>query len=78
MKPAQAPVVLIDLANIVGRLPAAYDHLVFNTAAYAVFRAGPSAAGGVLIQCAKRDRALAVVPQPSPLADKGDLFAEQP
>ena len=67
---AQQLVVLLDPADIVEGLQAAYDHPVFKTSAYAVFHTGPSATGdieGVLIHGAQGVRALTVVLQPRPL-----------
>lgn len=70
---AQQLVVLLDPADIVEGMQAAYDHPVFKSAAYAVFHTGPSATGdieGVLIHGAQGVRALTVVLQPRPLADQ--------
>src|ERR1700679_605606 len=64
---AQELVVLLDPADIVEGLQAAYDNPVFKPAAYAVFHTGPSATGdieGVLIHGAQGVRALTVVLQP--------------
>jgi L-lactate dehydrogenase complex protein LldG len=64
---AQELVVLLDPADIVEGMQAAYDNPVFKTAAYAVFHTGPSATGdieGVLIHGAQGVRALTVVLQP--------------
>ena len=69
---AQELVVLLDPADIVEGLQAAYDHPVFQTAAYAVFHTGPSATGdieGVLIHGAQGVRTLTVVFQPRPHTD---------
>jgi L-lactate dehydrogenase complex protein LldG len=66
---AQHLVVLLDPADIVDGMQAAYDHPCFKTAAYAVFHTGPSATGdieGVLIHGAQGVRSLTVVFLPRP------------
>lgn len=66
---AQHLVVLLDPADIVEGMQAAYDHPLFKSAAYAVFHTGPSATGdieGVLIHGAQGVRSLTVVLQPRP------------
>jgi len=72
---AQSLVALLDPADIVDGVQAAYDHPVFKTAAYAVFHTGPSATGdieGVLVHGAQGVRALTVVLQPRAIADQGE------
>ncbi len=69
---AQHLVVLLDPADIVEGLQAAYDKPVFHTAAYAVFHTGPSATGdieGVLVHGAQGVLSLTVVFQPRPVAE---------
>jgi L-lactate dehydrogenase complex protein LldG len=69
---AQQLVVLLDPADVVEGLQAAYDDPVFKTAAYAVFHTGPSATGDiedVLIHGAQGVCALTVVFQPRSPAD---------
>lgn len=66
---AQHLVVLLDPADIVDGMQAAYDNPLFRTAAYAVFHTGPSATGdieGVLIHGAQGVRSLTVAFQPRP------------
>jgi len=68
---AQHLVVLLDPADIVEGMQAAYDDPVFKTAAYAVFHTGPSATGdieGVLIHGAQGVRSLTVAFHPRPAA----------
>ena len=68
---AQELVVLLDPADIVEGMQAAYDNPVFKTAAYAVFHTGPSATGdieGVLIHGAQGVRSLTVAFHPRPAA----------
>lgn len=75
---AQHLVVLLDPADIVEGMQAAYDHPVFRTAAYAVFHTGPSATGdieGVLIHGAQGVRSLTVVLQPRPNGYGPDLLS---
>lgn len=78
---AQELVALLDPADIVEGMQAAYDNPVFKTAAHAVFHTGPSATGdieGVLIHGAQGVRALTVVLQPRPPEHQHDLFIERP
>ena len=66
---AQHLLVLLDPAEIVGNLHAAYRYPGFTTARYAVLITGPSATAdieGVLIHGAQGVRSLTVVPLPRP------------
>ena len=78
---AQHLVILLDPADVVEGMLAAYDHPVFKTAAYAVFHTGPSATGdieGVLIHGAQGVVSLTVVFQPRPTAEAVDLLSRRP